>query len=339
MIDKLDAEEPLEEGRMTDRYKAQVKKHFEDEIDSTDISHEIAEDGLSFTIVREDGTKLEFNAAGGYTTTKPEELKEDGTVVLKETADDQNYSWMIVKMDSDGVHYYYNSSENTFTSDINDGTRYAEREIIQDDFKEVSKNNDNCYMRKIPDMPGWDPIHEEVTEDWIYLFPELTDEDMEMAKAYGLQYLGKNHGADGSEDNWVLRGAESSLRMFADKYLGYELHPDYLYDEEDFAGDIINESLMGLELDKDDILDWLAEHEQAWADAERHFDDGSMDPTYDVDSPLDEVSVKDLVEWIAEHKQLYDDFHRFFYEDNLDEEFLNFDFNQNPDDDVEGIIQ
>ena len=175
----------------------------------------------------------------------------------------------------------------------------------------------------------------------IYLFPELTDEDLEMAKGYGLKYLGKNHGADGSEDNWVLRGAESSLRMFADKYLGYELHPDYLYDEEDFAGDIINESLVGLELDKDDILDWLAEHEQAWADAERHFGGSPMEfaMTSDADSPLEEVSVKDLVGWIADHKQLYDDFHRFFYEDNLDEEFLNFDFNQNPDDDIDGIIQ
>ena len=177
----------------------------------------------------------------------------------------------------------------------------------------------------------------ESLDTMIYLFPELTDEDLEMAKGYGLQYLGKNHGADGSEDNWVLRGAESSLRMFADKYLGYELHPDYLYDEEDFAGDIINESLMGLELDKDDILDWLAEHEQAWADAERHFNGEVVEN--DADSPLLKLSVKELVEWIADHKQLYDDFHRFFYEDNLDEEFLNFDFNQNPDDDIDGIIQ
>ena len=81
----------------------------------------------------------------------------------------------------------------------------------------------------------------ESADSMIYLFPELKDEDLEMAKGYGLTFLGKNHGADGSEDNWVLRGAESSLRMFADKYLGYELHPDYLYDEDEFAGDIINE--------------------------------------------------------------------------------------------------
>ena len=111
---------------------------------------------------------------------------------------------------------------------------------------------------------------------------------------------------------------------------------DQLYDDykkhfktDDFVEDITNESLIGLELDKDDILDWLAEHEQAWEDAEMHFEDS-----------LEEVSVEDLVGWIADHEQLYDDFQRFFYEDNLDEEFLNFDFNQNPDDDdVDGIIQ
>lgn len=94
-----------------------------------------------------------------------------------------------------------------------------------------------------------DPINESA-DLMIYLFPELTDEDLDAAKGYGLTFLGKNHGADGSEDNWVLRGAESSLRMFADKYLGYELHPDYLYDEDEFAGDIINEEAIELTADE-----------------------------------------------------------------------------------------
>ena len=76
---------------------------------------------------------------------------------------------------------------------------------------------------------------------YLYLFPELTDEDLQMAKAYGLQYLGKNHGADGSEDNWVVAGSENSLTKFAERWLGYELHPDYLYDADDFAGDIDQE--------------------------------------------------------------------------------------------------
>ena len=78
----------------------------------------------------------------------------------------------------------------------------------------------------------------ESTNDMIYLFPELTDEDLEMAKAYGLQFIGYNHGPNGEENNWVMRGTEASLNRFADKYLGYELHPDYLYYEDDFAGDI-----------------------------------------------------------------------------------------------------
>ena len=73
----------------------------------------------------------------------------------------------------------------------------------------------------------------------IYLFPELTDEDMDGLKAYGLQYLGKNHGADGSEDNWVVAGDADSIRRYAEKWLGYALHPDYLYDADDFAGEIV----------------------------------------------------------------------------------------------------
>lgn len=77
----------------------------------------------------------------------------------------------------------------------------------------------------------------------IYLFPELTGEDLEILKAYGLQFLGINHGAYGDEEHYVVRGQEAALRRYADKYLGYELHPDYLYDEEDFAGDIIKESI------------------------------------------------------------------------------------------------
>ena len=41
--------------------------------------------------------------------------------------------------------------------------------------------------------------------------------------------------------------------MFADKYLGYELHPDYLYDEDEFAGDIINEEVTELTANKINI--------------------------------------------------------------------------------------
>ena len=50
-------------------------------------------------------------------------------------------------------------------------------------------------------------------------------------------------GADGSENNSVVLGTEADLRAYAEKDLGYELHPDYLYYEDDFAGDIVKEEL------------------------------------------------------------------------------------------------
>lgn len=66
----LEVRDSLNEGRMLDLYKEKVKTEFENEIDSIDISHEIDKDGLSFTIVRADGTKLFFTPSEGYTTTK-----------------------------------------------------------------------------------------------------------------------------------------------------------------------------------------------------------------------------------------------------------------------------
>lgn len=76
--------------------------------------------------------------------------------------------------------------------------------------------------------------------DYIYLFPELTDDDIKMMAAYNIKYLGMNHGPDGSEDNWVAYGRKEDIEKYAEKYLGYELHPDYLYKYDDFAGEIVH---------------------------------------------------------------------------------------------------
>lgn len=86
-------------------------------------------------------------------------------------------------------------------------------------------------------------LEENFYSEYIYLFPELTDEDIDFLKAYNLKYLGKNYGAYGDEENWVVTGDKDNLERYAQNYLGYELHPDYLYDADDFAGDIVNESL------------------------------------------------------------------------------------------------
>ena len=83
-------------------------------------------------------------------------------------------------------------------------------------------------------------MNEDLSNDYIYLFPELTDDDIKMMTAYNIKYLGMNHGPDGSEDNWVAYGRKEDLEKYAEKYLGYELHPDYLYEYDDFAGEIVN---------------------------------------------------------------------------------------------------
>lgn len=86
-------------------------------------------------------------------------------------------------------------------------------------------------------------LDESASDLMIYLFPELTEDDKVGLLHYNLRYLGKNHGADGSENNSVVLGTEADLRAYAEKDLGYELHPDYLYYEDDFAGDIVKEDL------------------------------------------------------------------------------------------------
>lgn len=178
-----------------------------------------------------------------------------------------------------------------------------------------------------------DNIKQTITEDsviYLYLFPELTDEDMEMLKVYGLRFEGKNHGAMEDEDNWVVTGTKAALERYAEKWLGYELHPDYLYEYDDFAGDIVNEaceveeSTDEVEVDDDivegivvsdkkvcesfdevtqnEVLDWLSEHDIAYEDAEMFFDTKA----------LEEVDKDDLISWIADHNQLYNDFKMFF---------------------------
>jgi hypothetical protein len=82
-------------------------------------------------------------------------------------------------------------------------------------------------------------MDEGLFNDYIYLFPELDNDDIKMMAGYNIKYLGMNHGPDGSEDNWVVYGAKEDIEKYAEKYLGYELHPDYLYEYDDFAGEIV----------------------------------------------------------------------------------------------------
>lgn len=73
---------------------------------------------------------------------------------------------------------------------------------------------------------------------YIYLFPldSMTNEDKQYMKKYNLEILGKNF--FNSERNLVVRGELSNLKRYCKEWLAYEMHPDYLYKENEFAGDI-----------------------------------------------------------------------------------------------------
>lgn len=78
----------------------------------------------------------------------------------------------------------------------------------------------------------------------LYLFPlsGVKYSMYEDAKDYNLEILGVNEFVD--EVNLVVKGTKKDLETYADEVLGYQLHPDYLYDEDDFAGDIITNPML-----------------------------------------------------------------------------------------------
>lgn len=83
-------------------------------------------------------------------------------------------------------------------------------------------------------------------EQYIYLFPSSgwTKQDTNALYGYNLIYLGKNkdiemNGEETGFINIVVQGTKEDLEEFGDKWLdGYELHPDYLYKKDEFAGEI-----------------------------------------------------------------------------------------------------
>ena len=95
--------------------------------------------------------------------------------------------------------------------------------------------------KKVLDEDSVEDAHEYKPKgnEYLYLFPstDMDNKDIQKAKSYGLEYVGINKYQ--GEKNLVLRGSKSNLRRYANEYLGgYELHPDFLYREKDFAGDI-----------------------------------------------------------------------------------------------------
>lgn len=70
-----------------------------------------------------------------------------------------------------------------------------------------------------------------------FYYPDINSEDKRMMKRYGLTILGKS-GKDRGEKNLAVMGNLDDLERYCDEWLGYEMHPDYLIEEEDFVYDL-----------------------------------------------------------------------------------------------------
>lgn len=71
---------------------------------------------------------------------------------------------------------------------------------------------------------------------YLYLFPQLTQDEINRLGRYNLVFKGFN--AFNDELNYVVTGNKEDIEEFADDEMGYELHEDYLYAPGDFAGDV-----------------------------------------------------------------------------------------------------
>lgn len=98
---------------------------------------------------------------------------------------------------------------------------------------------------------------------------------------------------------------EAGLQLIKDQYGDYQVS----------AGHYKAESLdeVTSDIKKEDIIDWLSEHDQAFEDAKSHFNS----------EDLSEVDEDSLMDWIQDHDQLSKDFDSFFDIESLDEAVSN----------------
>jgi len=124
----------------------------------------------------------------------------------------------------------------------------------------ISRYAPNAKMVKATDpdyIAGFEDSIEDAN-DYIYLFPSgnMDSQDIQKAKSYGLKYLGKNHFQ--GENNLVIKGSLNNLKRYAKEYLNYDLHPDYLYKENEFAGEIedseVEDAKSWIDLKENDII-------------------------------------------------------------------------------------
>lgn len=91
----------------------------------------------------------------------------------------------------------------------------------------------------------------------VYQFPVSFNEvDWKKAKEYGLEYLGKVNDLGYQPGDHLVKGKYKDLKRYCDEYLGYVMHPYYLYKEDDIdLEDILEPATESLKEEKEYLSD------------------------------------------------------------------------------------
>lgn len=142
---------------------------------------------------------------------------------------------------------------NSLKEAINYGNKYHKQGFIIE-----SPNDMDLYLHYVNGNKIEDSVKD--AGDYIYLFPDesaMGDYKKE-CRQFGLTYLGKNRFQ--GERNLVIKGSLSNLKRYA-KWLTYDLHPNYLYKEDEFAGDITDSEVKDVSMEQEEKLHNLLERD------------------------------------------------------------------------------
>lgn len=101
---------------------------------------------------------------------------------------------------------------------------------------------DGDTFEKVDDLYKYiDNIRDSKIKDSNYIYEfyynDIDNEDKRMMRKYNLEVVGKS-GKGRGERNLAVKGSLENLKRYAKDWLGYELHPDYLIPESQFAYDM-----------------------------------------------------------------------------------------------------
>lgn len=113
-----------------------------------------------------------------------------------------------------------------------------QKRLISKDFNSWNecRNIFNTFKNNLRDSVDDSKVKD---SNYIYEFyyNDIDNEDKRMMRKYNLEVVGKS-GKDRGQRNLAVKGSLENLKRYAKDWLGYELHPDYLIPESQFAYDM-----------------------------------------------------------------------------------------------------